>query len=145
MGVHDGKVLTYEQHVALLLLAVQAHDGQHTTKVNSHGIKSVCNTNVNDTNQGSRHDDEFNIDYDVNNLSIACEANVTEQGPRARMTGATTWLPSARRRSIQKLRVARETARSYFATFEPLKCRKIGFWDISRPRSLPQVREIPPI
>ena len=87
MGVHDGKVLTYEQHVALLLLAVQAHDGQHTTKVNSRGIKSVCNTNVNYTNQGSPHDNEFNIDYDVNNLSIACEANVTEQGPRARMTG----------------------------------------------------------
>ena len=65
MSVRDGKHLSYEQYVSLLLSAAQALDGHYTTKVNTRGIKrSVHNTDVNDTDQDASFDDNFNIDYD---------------------------------------------------------------------------------
>ena len=60
VGVRDGKHLSCAQYVSLLLSAAQAHDGQCTTKVNTRGIKrSVCNTDVNDTDPDTSFDDNF--------------------------------------------------------------------------------------
>ena len=51
----------------------------------------MYHTDVNDTCQSASFDDNFNVDYDVHNLSIACDANVTDQGPRAHQGHAESW------------------------------------------------------